>query len=31
MDVRDEANRTLYDRFAYPVFTYISKHFAVLV
>jgi RNA polymerase sigma factor (sigma-70 family) len=25
MDVRDEDNRTLYDRFAYPVFRYISR------
>jgi RNA polymerase sigma-70 factor (ECF subfamily) len=26
MDVRDEANRALYDRFAYPIFGYISRH-----
>src|SRR5689334_19580986 len=25
MDVRDDDNRTLYDRFAYPIFQYISR------
>src|SRR5215471_12573398 len=28
MDVRAEANRTLYDRFAYPIFRYISRQIA---
>ena len=26
MDVRDEDNRTLYDRFAYPIFRYICRY-----
>ena len=26
MDVRDEANRTLYDRFALPIYTYICRY-----
>ena len=28
MDVRDEDNRTLYDRFAYPIFRYICRQIA---
>ena len=28
MDVRDEDNRTLYDRFAVPIFAYISRYVA---